>query len=99
MKFLRDNFFCYWEASPPFRIVVHLGNAALGSVPTMAEMNLHGSEVNFAFRVEKVAGGLGLPVMFTEAANAGLELETHHVHTCAVEGFSGSFKFFAPGAK
>jgi len=87
------------KASPPFRIVVHLGNAALGSVPTMAEMNLHGPEVNFAFRIEKVAGGLGLPVMFTEAANARLGLETHHVHTCAVEGFSGSFKFFAPGTK
>jgi len=84
------------KASPPFRIVVHHGNAALGSVPTMAEMNLHGPEVNFAFRIEKVAGGLGLPVMFTEAANARLELETHHVHTCPVDGFSGSFKFFAP---
>jgi class 3 adenylate cyclase len=65
----------------------------------MAEMNLHGPEVNFAFRIEKVAGSLGVPVMFTEAANARLVLETHLLHTCAVEGFSGSFKFFVPSVK
>ena len=42
--------------SAPFRIVLHHathGTAALGSVPMMAEMNLHGPEVNFSFRIKR----------------------------------------------
>ena len=81
--------------SPPFRIVLHYGTVALGSVPTMAEMNLHGPEVNFAFRIEKIAGGLNLGVMFSQAAHERLKLMARKVHTGTVDGFSGQFTFFS----
>ena len=82
--------------TPPFRIVVHHGQVVLGSVPTMAELNLHGPEVNFAFRIEKIAADLKLGLMFSGAANERIGLPTRHVHTCSVDGFRGSFQFFSP---
>ncbi len=84
------------KMSPSFRVVVHHGEAALGSVPTMAELNLHGAEVNFTFRIEKLAGALKQSVMLSEAANAELGLATRFVTSAPVDGFQGSFKFYAP---
>ena len=83
------------KGSPPFRIVLHYGQAVLGSVPTMAELNLHGPEVNFAFRIEKIAAELKLGLMLSGAANERIALSTRHVHTCSVDGFRGSFQFFS----
>jgi len=84
------------QAAPPFRLVLHLGSAVLGSVPTMAELNLHGQEVNFTFRIEKIAGSLRCPVLFSEPANEALGLETQFLASAPVDGFRGSFRFFAP---
>ncbi|MFN0079531.1 MAG: FHA domain-containing protein [Prosthecobacter sp.] len=88
------------KANPPFRLVLHFGGAALGTVPTMNELNLHGPEVNFVFRIEKVAAGLKQNVVFSEAAmkKMGAEREVHLAGECAVEGFSTKHKFYAPGA-
>ena len=87
-------------ANPPFRLVLHFGGAALGTVPTMNELNLHGPEVNFVFRIEKVAAGLKQNVIFSEAAMQKMkaEREVHLAGECAVEGFSAQYKFYAPGA-
>jgi adenylate cyclase len=82
--------------SPPFRIVLHYGTVAQGSVPTMAEMNLHGPEVNFAFRIEKIAGGLNLGVMFSTAAHERLGLMARQVYIGPVDGYSGSHTFYSP---
>jgi adenylate cyclase len=82
--------------APPFRIVIHRGSAALGSVPTMSEVNLHGPEVNFAFRIEKIAGALKLNVMFSRAAHEKLGLIARLVHTGPVDGFSGDHTFYSP---
>jgi adenylate cyclase len=86
-------------ANPPFRLVLHFGAAALGTVPTMNELNLHGPEVNFVFRIEKVAGSLRQNVLFSEAAVKRMraEKEVGLVGECAVEGFSAMHKFYAPG--
>lgn len=84
------------KSAPPFRLVLHLGSAVLGSVPTMAELNLHGQEVNFTFRIEKIAGGLRCPVLLSEPANDALGLETQFIADAPVDGFRGSFRFFAP---
>ncbi len=87
------------KTNPPFRLVLHFGAAALGTVPTMNELNLHGPEVNFVFRIEKVAATLKQNVLFSEAAVTRMkaENEVHFVGECGVEGFSGSHKFYAPG--
>jgi class 3 adenylate cyclase len=84
------------EAAPPFRLVLHYGNAVLGSVPTMNELNLHGPEVNFTFRIEKLAGSFRKQVMFSEPANQGLDVPSTFVAKAKVDGFEGGFQFFAP---
>lgn len=88
------------KANPPFRLVLHFGGVALGTVPTMNELNLHGPEVNYVFRVEKVASNLNKTVLFTEAAmkKLGAEKEVHLAGECSVEGFSSIYKFYSPGA-
>ncbi|MFM2144140.1 MAG: hypothetical protein RLZZ476_2684 [Verrucomicrobiota bacterium] len=85
-------------SSLPFRVVLHHGNVVFGSVPTMSELNLHGPEVNFAFRMEKVASGFGKRLLFSEAAVQKLAAETEVVSAgqSSIEGFSGLFSFFAP---
>jgi len=84
------------KAKPPFRIVLHFGAVALGTVPTMNELNLHGPEVNFVFRVEKVASALNQNVLFSDAAvrRMAAVAEVVQVGECAVEGFSNTHKFY-----
>jgi adenylate cyclase len=84
------------QASPAFRVVLHHGSAVLGSVPTMAEVNLHGQEVNYTFRIEKIAGALRVPLMFSEAAKNQLGIECVHVSDESVTGFNGKHAFYAP---
>lgn len=85
-------------ANPPFRVVLHFGAAMLGTVPTMNELNLHGPEVNFVFRVEKVAATQKQNMLFTEAAvkRMAAENEVRFVHEGPVEGFSKPSKFYTP---
>ena len=84
------------DANPPFRLVLHFGAAMLGTVPTMNELNLHGPEVNFVFRVEKVAAGQKQNILFTEAAVKRMvaEKEVRLVCECPVEGFSKTYPFY-----
>ena len=83
-------------ANPPFRVVLHFGAAMLGTVPTMNELNLHGPEVNFVFRVEKVAATQKQNILFTEAAVKRMvaEQEVRLVCECGVEGFSKTYPFY-----
>lgn len=86
------------KSLPPFRVVLHHGPAVLGSVPTMAELNLHGPQVNFVFRMEKLAGKLNQLLLLSEPAHAGLRLgDASVVAEESIEGFEGTFKFYAPG--
>lgn len=86
-------------ANPPFRVVLHHGSAALGTVPTMNELNLHGPEVNFVFRIEKVAANLKQKVLFSEAAvnKMQAQAEVGFAGESTVEGYSGKHKFYTPG--
>lgn len=85
------------KSSPAFRFVVHHGPVVIGSVPTMAELNLHGPQVNFAFRMEKLAGRWNEPLLYSEPASERIKLRTWMAHDSEVEGFEGRFRFFAPG--
>ena len=83
-------------ANPPFRLVLHFGAVMLGTVPTMNELNLHGPEVNFVFRAEKVAATQKQNILFTEAAvkRMAAEKEVRLVSESPVEGFSSPYKFY-----
>ncbi len=80
-----------------FRIVLHQGSVILGGGPTMGEENLSGPEVNFTFRIEKLAGGLDCSAMMSAAARTQLEgrLSTTSLGQHPVSGFPGTPEFFA----
>ncbi len=78
----------------PFRIVLHHGTVYRGGA-SMGEESLSGREVNFIFRMEKLAGQLREPRLLSEAA-ASL-LDTHISVTPAgrhpLASFDGEFGF------
>jgi adenylate cyclase len=87
------------EAEPRFRLVLHRGRVHFGGGASMGEENLSGPEVNFAFRMEKLAGSQGVDFLLSEAAatpfKALWKVEAAGEH--ALHGFEGSFRFFRLG--
>ncbi|MCP5515763.1 MAG: FHA domain-containing protein [Verrucomicrobiales bacterium] len=81
---------------PPFRFVLHLGEVFLGGGPSLGEENLSGATVNFAFRMEKLAGSLKERCLLSEAACERLAgtLSPRPVGRHALPGFQGDFPFF-----
>ncbi len=60
-------------APPPFRVIVHFGVVSFGGHSPDASHTMIGPELNFAFRLEKVAARLDLPWIFSDAAAARLQ--------------------------
>jgi adenylate cyclase len=58
---------------PEFRFIVHFGSVAIGGVSSVREETLMGSEVNLAFRLEKLLASLGEACGISDSANARLE--------------------------
>ena len=84
------------KEQPRFRLVLHYGRVQWGGGATLGEDNLAGAEVNFAFRMEKLAGSLGEQFLISEAAATPCRerwaLADVGAHT--LSGFEGSFRFF-----
>ena len=80
---------------PTFRVVLHQGEIAMGGVPSMGEESLSGPEVNFVFRMEKLAGSLKYSNLMSEAAAAKLagRLPTRPAGRHPLSGFEGEFAF------
>src|SRR2546430_7163305 len=57
---------------PRFRLALHFGLVAIGGVPTMGEESLMGRDVNFVFRMEKLAGSLGISLLTSAARKSKL---------------------------
>lgn|GEM_PF-2899331 len=90
------------EASLEVRYVLHYGKVTMGGAPTMGEESLSGPDVNFLFRIEKVAGGLRLPFLCSDAVPprlSGTAFQNSGRHP--VPGFPGDYEMFtmpvAPG--
>ena len=81
---------------PRFRVVLHRGNVVFGGVVLGEEERISGSEVHFAFRMEKVAGGLGHARLLSEPAWQRLSsvLEAREIGTHPVPGLDGEFRFY-----
>jgi adenylate cyclase len=58
------------QQKPPFRVVLHHGSVTTGGASASGEESLLGAEVNFAFRLEKVAGKVGTTLLLSSAARA-----------------------------
>lgn len=95
-KLLREFSKLQAEASPPFRVVLHFGLTVLGNVPTLSSLNLHGPQVNFVFRMEKLAGSLGEELLLSAAACEGLALPVRSNYQAELAGFDGIFDFLVP---
>jgi adenylate cyclase len=80
---------------PRFRVVLHHGDVSMGGAASMGEESLSGPEVNFVFRMEKLAGSLEHRGMMSEAANAKIDgrLPAEAAGRHALSGFEGDFAF------
>jgi adenylate cyclase len=84
------------KAHPRFRIVLHYGKVFVGGAASLGEESLLGNEVNFIFRMEKLAGSLGVSCLMSEAAQERMKSlyppqdESRH----SLTGFEGNFSFF-----
>jgi adenylate cyclase len=82
---------------PRFRLALHFGMVAIGGVPSMGEESLMGKDVNFVFRMEKLAGSLGISLIASVEAHSKLgelmkgELAGRH----ELKGFEGKYDFFS----
>jgi adenylate cyclase len=85
------------EEEPAFRVVIHHGQITIGGAATLGEECLMGPEVNFIFRMEKVAGSQGVHLCVSSQARPMLAA---HLNMTAVpgdhelKGFSGKHQFF-----
>ena len=89
LKLLQKN-------EPRFRLVLHQGLVSSGGMRAMGEESLIGKEVIFVFRMEKLAGSLGVSLMASEAAKMKLEplMKCDSAGSHALKGFEGEFAFF-----
>jgi adenylate cyclase len=80
---------------PGFRIALHFGLVAVGGMESMGEESLLGKEVNFVFRMEKLAGSLGLSCLISMASQEKLgDLVTAtSIGSHEVKGFDGVYEF------
>lgn len=81
-----------------FRLVLHFGDVLFGGAASLGEECLMGPEVNFIFRMEKVAGGLSIPIMCSSAARTKLGQLTHCEPIAGdheLKGFAGQHRFQA----
>jgi class 3 adenylate cyclase len=84
------------KASLPFRWILHRATLQLG-VSRFGNDSLVGKEINFAYRMEKIAGGLKLTRMLSRPAREALGdgVAARSVGAQPIKGFEGTYEFFA----
>jgi adenylate cyclase len=82
---------------PRFRLALHFGFIAIGGMPSMGEESLMGKEVNFVFRMEKLAGSLGIAVLTSAAGQSKLKslIECEPAGSYDLKGFEGEHEFYS----
>lgn len=81
---------------PRFRVVLHYGAVAFGGGGSLGEDSLSGLDVVLAFRMEKIAGSLGCPLMASEAVKEQLDgaVAFRDLGLQVVPGFEGASRRF-----
>ncbi len=76
--------------------MLHRGQVYLSGSASLGEESLSGPEVNFVFRMEKLAGTMGEGCLVSEVAAQGLNgiLASQPVGEHALAGFEGRFQLF-----
>jgi class 3 adenylate cyclase len=83
----------------PFRIIFHYGSVHFAGL-SRGEISLTGTAVNFAFRMEKVANGLGKTICASRDAIAACEglLAWESLGEHRIPSFTGTSELFSPPA-
>jgi len=85
------------KQEPAFRIALHFGPVVIGGMESMGEESLMGKEVNFVFRMEKLAGSLGILLLTSAAGKEKLDLlvkcEPAGAHE--LKGFESKHEFYS----
>lgn len=81
---------------PPFHVVLHYGSITMGGASASGEESLLGVEVNFAFRLEKIAGQIKAPILLSANAHKlwPEPSELTSLGTHAVPSFDGTHEVF-----
>jgi len=84
------------KSEPRFRLVLHYGLVSSGGMRSMGEESLIGKEVIFVFRMEKLAGTLGIHLLASAAAQTKLGglIVSQPAGSHELKGFDGRFEFF-----
>src|SRR6266508_2390478 len=82
---------------PRFRLALHFGPVAIGGVPSMGEESLMGKDVNFVFRMEKLAGSLGISLLTSAAGKdkLGALIKCEPAGAHELKGFEGKHEFYS----
>jgi adenylate cyclase len=83
--------------NPRFRLALHFGLVVIGGIPSMGEESLMGKEVNFVFRMEKLAASLGIYLLTSAPANdkLGSLMTAEPAGSHELKGFEGKHEFFS----
>jgi adenylate cyclase len=81
---------------PPFRWALHFGTAVFGSAAAPGELSALGQDLNFLFRIERVAAANGFPGILSQAAYSqiGLLVGAQPLGSFAVKGVDGEHALF-----
>lgn len=81
---------------PPFRWALHFGRAAFGAASAPGELSAIGQDLNFLFRLERLASENKFPSIVSETAHSHLEsfLETESLGCFPIKGFQGEHCVF-----
>lgn len=84
------------KTEPRFRLVLHCGLVSSGGLRSMGEESLIGKEVIFVFRMEKLAGSLGVHLLASAAAQKKLgdAMPSQSAGNHELKGFDGTHEFF-----
>jgi adenylate cyclase len=84
------------RSTPRFRLALHHGMVAIGGVPSMGEESLMGKDVNFVFRMEKLAASLGIYLLTSAEGRSKLDsfMKCEPVGPHELKGFEGKYEFF-----
>ena len=86
------------QRQPAFRWALHFGTAIFGSTAAPGEVSALGQDLNFLFRIERVAASNGFQFVLSEAANAriGAALGTQALGAFPMKGLEGEYPLFGP---
>jgi adenylate cyclase len=82
---------------PPFRWALHFGSAIFGAAVATGELSALGQDLNFLFRMERLAAEQGFSSLVSESAQNQLApfVQARFLGAFALKGFEGEYSFFS----